>query len=253
MPVPDVLRWLDKWHSLAREYVDEISSWRKAESWQLHNEYFANQSHQDEKNLQQFRLLTSLLHQTIIADYPRIKADPIYQVYRVVADWFEYQDPSKVASQRKLDMRLERAEFSLEALRKIEMRKLSKRKMQSSKNVKIRKAVVPEQNKGCHHNKDFTMVKWYGVEYSFALGVQSSVVKALWEEWEKTGLGLSQQTIRNMIDTERDNFRMANAFRNSPAMGTIIQSDGRGTYRLAEPKPAKVKPKNQRRINGNTR
>lgn len=253
MPVPDALRWLEKWHSLAREYVDEIGSWRKAEEWELNYDYFAEQSQQDEKNLQQFRLLTSLLHQKIQADYPHLDAKPIYQVYRVITDWFEFQEPDKLTSQRSLNARFEKAEFTLEALHKIELMKLSKSKRRIGKDAKPRKVVGPNRNEVCRHNKDFTMVKWFGVEYSFALGVQSSVVKALWEEWEKTGLGLSQQTIRDLIDAERDNFRMANAFRKSPAMGTMIQSDGKGMYRLAKPQVTKVKTNNQRRINGDTR
>lgn len=85
------------------------------------------------------------------------------------------------------------------------------------------------------HNADFTMVSWFGTEYQFALGVQSSAVKALWEEWEKTNLGLSQQTICQSIDSERDNFRMNNAFRNHSAMGTMIQTIGKGLYRLVKP------------------
>src|SRR5262249_27468816 len=80
----------------------------------------------------------------------------------------------------------------------------------------------------CVHNSDFTMVTWFGTDYTFALGVQSSAVRALWEEWERSGLGLHQETIRTVIDTERDNFRMDMAFRNHPAFGTMIQRCGDG-------------------------
>jgi hypothetical protein len=85
------------------------------------------------------------------------------------------------------------------------------------------------------HNADFTMVLWHGTEYGFALGVQSSAVQALWEEWERSGLGLHQETIRNAIDAERDSFRMDTAFRNHPAFGTMIQRCGDGRYKLAPP------------------
>ncbi|MBN2447727.1 MAG: hypothetical protein JXO22_13420 [Phycisphaerae bacterium] len=85
------------------------------------------------------------------------------------------------------------------------------------------------------HNADFTMVNWYGTEYHFALGVQSSAVQALWAEWEKTGLGLHQDTIRDAVDAERDTFRMDKAFRNHPAFGTMIQAAGDGRYRLVPP------------------
>jgi hypothetical protein len=82
------------------------------------------------------------------------------------------------------------------------------------------------------HSEDFTFVSWYGAEYTFALGVQSSAVRALWQEWEKTGLGLHQETIRNAIDVERDSFRMDTAFCGHVAFGAMIQRCGDGKYRL---------------------
>jgi hypothetical protein len=85
------------------------------------------------------------------------------------------------------------------------------------------------------------MVNWFGEEYTFALGVQSSALKALWEEWEKTGLGLHQDTIRNTIDAERDSFRMDTAFRRHPAFGRMIKKIGDGKYKLA-PWPGDTTP-----------
>ncbi len=98
------------------------------------------------------------------------------------------------------------------------------------------------------HNADFTMVDWFGTEYQFALGIQSSVVRALWKEWEKSGLGLHQETIREAIDSERDSFRMDTAFRNHRALGTMIQRCGDGRYRLARPgtEPDSATPKTKR-------
>lgn len=90
-------------------------------------------------------------------------------------------------------------------------------------------------NAPARHSGDFTSVCWFGEEYRFALGVQSSAVKALWDEWEKSGLGLHQDTIRNAIDPERDTFRMDKAFRGHPALGTMITKVGDGNYRLNEP------------------
>jgi hypothetical protein len=89
------------------------------------------------------------------------------------------------------------------------------------------------------HSADFTFVNWFGTEYRFALGVQSRAVKALWEEWERSGLGLHQETIRDALDPERDNFRMDKTFRKHPAMGTMIRSAGDGTYRLVNPLPSR--------------
>jgi hypothetical protein len=87
------------------------------------------------------------------------------------------------------------------------------------------------------HNADFTMVRWFGTEYSFALGVQSSAVRALWHEWEKSGLGMHQETIRNAIDPEGNSFRMDTAFRDHPAFGTMIWRCGDGRFKLCPPEP----------------
>lgn len=86
------------------------------------------------------------------------------------------------------------------------------------------------------HSADFSHVYWFGQEYKFAIGLQAGAVRALWAEWEKTGLGLHQETIRVEIDAERDNFRMAHVFRNHPALGRMIDKDGEGRYRLKSPR-----------------
>lgn len=96
-------------------------------------------------------------------------------------------------------------------------------------------AIVQGKAPKPHHSADFTFVNWFGTEYTFALGVQSSAVKTLWEEWERTGLGLHQDTIRNAIDAERDNFRMDTAFRSHPAFGKMIHPCGDGRYKLKPP------------------
>lgn len=85
------------------------------------------------------------------------------------------------------------------------------------------------------HSADFTYVSWRGTEYTFALGVQSTTVKALWQEHERTGLGLHQETIRKEVDPERDNFRLDKVFRGHPAFGAMIQSGGDGRFRLVPP------------------
>ena len=77
------------------------------------------------------------------------------------------------------------------------------------------------------HNADYTMVNWFGTEYTFALGVQSQVVEVLWKEWENTGLGLHQQTIREHVDAEKDNFKMTTAFRNNPVSALLTASSVR--------------------------
>ena len=87
------------------------------------------------------------------------------------------------------------------------------------------------------HNDDFTMVNWFGTAFTFALGVQSEVVKVLWKQWEANGMGLNQQTIGNAVDSEKDNFRIANVFRSHPAIGTMIHTTGKGIYLLARTGP----------------
>ncbi len=98
----------------------------------------------------------------------------------------------------------------------------------------------PRDTPKAQHSADFTFVNWFGTEYTFALGVQATAVKALWVEWEKTGLGLHQDTIRNAVDAERDNFRMDKAFRNHPAFTTMIRKTGDGRYTLAPPGTGKA-------------
>jgi hypothetical protein len=114
--------------------------------------------------------------------------------------------------------------------------------------VETQTTVPPSVELKYIHNADFTMVKWGDTEYHFALGVQSSAVRALWGEWERTGLGLHQETIREAIDAERDSFRMDTAFRKHPAFGTMIQRCGDGRYKLAPcaPEPAPSGPKVKR-------
>jgi hypothetical protein len=90
------------------------------------------------------------------------------------------------------------------------------------------------------HSDDYTFVNWFGTEYTFALGVQSSAVRTLWNQWDKNGLGLHQDTIRNSIDAERDSFRMDSTFRGHPAFGPMIQRCGDGKYRLASPNAVTV-------------
>jgi len=102
-------------------------------------------------------------------------------------------------------------------------------------------ATTPAEPKPTH-SADFTCVNWYGTKYTFALGVQASAVKALWDEWEKSGMELHQETIRRAVDAERKNFRMDKAFRNHPAFGTMIQRIGDGRYKLEPPTTAKPAP-----------
>ena len=104
--------------------------------------------------------------------------------------------------------------------------------------IEMRSMAPGDAKPAARHSADFTYVRWFGVEYTFALGVQADAVRVLWEEWERTGLGLHQQTIRERIDAERDNFQIPKAFRGHPAFGMMIVSGGDGRYRLNPPAPS---------------
>lgn len=97
-----------------------------------------------------------------------------------------------------------------------------------------------EHKEAAVHSEDFTMVNWFGTKYQFALGVQSSTVQVLWNEWEKSRLGLHQETIRDAVDAERDNFRVDKVFQKHPAFGTMIQNMGDGRYQLVPTPPSTV-------------
>jgi hypothetical protein len=85
------------------------------------------------------------------------------------------------------------------------------------------------------HNPDFTMVSWFGTTYTFARGLQADVVRVLWDEWGRTGLGLHQETIHERVDENRESFKMTNIFRNHYAFGKMIQKLGDGLYSLCPP------------------
>lgn len=93
------------------------------------------------------------------------------------------------------------------------------------------------------HSEDFTSINWHGRRYRFAKGIQAQAVKALWEEWQKGGHGLTQETIGTKAGSSSNRFELSKVFRvrqasklkPHPAWGTIIVEDGRSCYRLAAP------------------
>lgn len=101
------------------------------------------------------------------------------------------------------------------------------------------------------HSADFTDVNWFGTQYHFDDGQQAKAVGALWSEFEKGELGLSEKTIGEIIGSESDNFRLMLVFRSRakckskrekqakfsmhPAWGKMIQKVSAGCYRLIKP------------------
>ena len=99
------------------------------------------------------------------------------------------------------------------------------------------------------HNADFTMVTWFGTEYKFSPEIQAKAVAALWQEWEKTRLGLHQKTVGQKAGSAADagTFRMDTLFRNHPAFGTMICAEGDGIYRLTPPNSKRNHSKKSRK------
>jgi hypothetical protein len=93
---------------------------------------------------------------------------------------------------------------------------------------------------------DFTSVDWYGTRYTFSKGRQAEAVRALWEAWKSGGHSLSQETIGERLGVD-GRFELSKVFRRKrreggyekhAAWGTMIQSDGKGCYRLVPPDSA---------------
>lgn len=99
--------------------------------------------------------------------------------------------------------------------------------------------VSKEEQLQAHHSDDYTSVNWFGITYHFNK-TQAECIKFLWIEWEKGGLGLSEKTIAEKIESADNRYRLANTFRKKnksqhPAWGTMIQSAGKGIFRLVGP------------------
>jgi len=105
---------------------------------------------------------------------------------------------------------------------------------QEEKPEPVALATVPDEPAKRTHSTDFTTAEWDGTKYTFS-PLQADTVKALWQEYEKTGFGLHQNAIRESLDHERGNFRVPHVFRKHPAYGVMIHSCGRGKYRLGKP------------------
>jgi hypothetical protein len=95
------------------------------------------------------------------------------------------------------------------------------------------------------HSADFTSVHWFGMDYTFAKGLQAASVKALWEAWEAGTPNLSQETIGDKAGSSDVRFRLEHVFKPTkkkkgkrephPAWGTMIKSTGKGVFALSPP------------------
>ena len=84
----------------------------------------------------------------------------------------------------------------------------------------------------CRHSDDFTSVIWCGQSYQFKKGIQSNVVRVLWEAWEKKVPLLGEETIGEKAGSESSRFRIRDYFRNHSAIGKMIISPQKGCWQL---------------------
>ncbi len=91
----------------------------------------------------------------------------------------------------------------------------------------------------CLHNSEFTWVRWYGVEYTFAKGQQSRVVQALWREWEdcdrRPGVGISQEKLGEVAGSSAERFELRSVFKDHPAWRKMINRASKGSFALFPP------------------
>ncbi|NLZ05578.1 MAG: hypothetical protein GXY19_10430 [Phycisphaerae bacterium] len=101
------------------------------------------------------------------------------------------------------------------------------------------KAVLTESR--CEHTEDFASVTWYGSDFQFN-PTQARCVGVLWRAWQRLAdraPAVHQRTIRDEIESQNADFRLAHVFRSAgvmhPAWGTMIHSAGGGRFYLDKP------------------
>lgn len=84
------------------------------------------------------------------------------------------------------------------------------------------------------HSSDFASVNWFGVAHTFTTN-QANCVRLLWTAWKNKTPTMSGTTIIDEAGVDRTDERLDLVFRDNLAWGTMIVSDGKGRYRLADP------------------
>ena len=89
------------------------------------------------------------------------------------------------------------------------------------------------------HSDDFTSVVWDGKKHTFNKS-QALCIKALWENWEKGDLGLSETYIGgHVLESSAEKYRLIHTFRTKgkvhPAWKTMIHACGKGIFKLDRP------------------
>jgi hypothetical protein len=89
------------------------------------------------------------------------------------------------------------------------------------------------------YNEDFTSVNWGNVQFSFAPGQQSAIVKRLVAARDSGHPDVSISILQEVVETGHDNWRIGHVFRRNgrphPAWKHMIVSVKRARYRIADP------------------
>lgn len=79
------------------------------------------------------------------------------------------------------------------------------------------------------HSADFRCVAWFGRDFCFSPG-QSIIVRELWKAWRNGTPFVGAAALLEAADMVSD--KISQTFRDSPAWGTMIRTDGHGIYWL---------------------
>lgn len=82
----------------------------------------------------------------------------------------------------------------------------------------------------CSHSEDFRAVIWWGRRYNLT-PIQAEVVRQLWDRQEDEIPDVGQEEL--LRNAEAQSTRLSDVFRNSPAWGALVVTDGGGRYRLS--------------------
>lgn len=117
------------------------------------------------------------------------------------------------------------------------------REWQSTAKASPSQTEPTKQSPRFDHSSDFSTVNYGNAQFLFTR-TQARVVKLLWEQMERGGHGLSQETIGDQIGSAAKKFEMRTLFRVKspdgryaphPALGTMIKSDRKGLFRIVPP------------------
>lgn len=83
------------------------------------------------------------------------------------------------------------------------------------------------------HGPDFGSTLWFGKKYIFT-PTQAACVKVLWEAWRLGTAEVGESTVLESADSSSSRLRDVFDKGQHPAWGTMIQSPGKGLFKLAQ-------------------